>query len=129
MSKRRPGRLEGRQKTERNRRVKKRQPLCAMCLSGHCAHRDDGEQCVRAGTQVDHIVAIDNGGTEQSSNLQVLCDPCHAIKTTSDLGHKPRQTVGADGWPVEAPALTRVVVQQPDPEQPKPKKRLRFGVV
>lgn len=36
--------------------------------------------------QVDHILAIMNGGNEwEINNLQVLCPDCHKIKTKTDL--------------------------------------------
>lgn len=34
---------------------------------------------------VDHVVALINGGTESFDNLQLLCEPCHKVKTTADL--------------------------------------------
>ena len=63
--------------------------MCAMCK-------------VSAATELDHIVALANGGTNDEDNLQGLCAACHEIKTTADLGHKPRVTTGIDGWPVDA---------------------------
>lgn len=39
---------------------------------------------------VDHIVNIAQGGSDDKSNLQTLCKPCHKIKT-----QKESQSVGA----------------------------------
>lgn len=36
----------------------------------------------------DHIVAITNGGENRERNLQLLCVPCHKVKTGSDVGEK-----------------------------------------
>ena len=36
----------------------------------------------------DHIVALVNGGEHREANLQLLCVPCHAIKTKSDVAEK-----------------------------------------
>jgi len=36
----------------------------------------------------DHIVALVNGGPNRESNLQLLCVPCHAVKTKSDVRAK-----------------------------------------
>lgn len=41
------------------------------------------QQCGRIGddNQVDHIVNVAQGGTDDDSNLQTLCIPCHKAKT------------------------------------------------
>lgn len=36
----------------------------------------------------DHIIALINGGEHRESNLQLLCVPCHAIKTKADVAEK-----------------------------------------
>ena len=50
--------------------------------------RRDGHECVKCGSrakEVDHIIAIVNGGSEfDKSNLQSMCHPCHANKTGRD---------------------------------------------
>lgn len=54
--------------------------------------------------ELDHIVALANGGKDIDSNLQVLCSGpkgCHAKKTARDLGHTPPRLIGLDGFPVE----------------------------
>lgn len=35
---------------------------------------------------VDHIIALENGGTDDDRNLQVLCEWCHKPKTADDHG-------------------------------------------
>ncbi len=54
--------------------------------------RDDGRcQCckrkLRAGDdyEVDHIIALSKGGSDDDTNLQILCSGCHAIKTPGDI--------------------------------------------
>lgn len=48
----------------------------------------DGNQCVICGStlqlEVDHRVALENGGTNDAQNLATLCDDCHTIKTRMD---------------------------------------------
>lgn len=36
----------------------------------------------------DHIQALINGGEHRESNLQLLCVPCHAVKTKADVAEK-----------------------------------------
>lgn len=36
----------------------------------------------------DHIQALINGGQHRESNLQLLCVPCHAVKTKADVAEK-----------------------------------------
>lgn len=35
--------------------------------------------------EIDHIVALAKGGTDEDGNLQVLCAGCHLIKTGGDI--------------------------------------------
>lgn len=72
----------------------KEHPLCVMC---------DAKGIVTLATDLDHIIALTNGGADVPSNRQGLCHPCHEEKTAIDLGHvyTARKTIGADGWPVE----------------------------
>lgn len=59
---------------------------------------------VTLATEVDHIVALTNGGVEDphdDCNRQGLCFDCHEMKTAADLGYTPKVETGIDGWPVE----------------------------
>lgn len=40
--------------------------------------------------QIDHRVALVNGGGNRESNLQVLCEWCHKPKTVFDVGEKSK---------------------------------------
>lgn len=47
---------------------------------------------------VDHIIALENGGTDDDTNLQILCGWCHKPKTADDhalAGHGRRMAVNA----------------------------------
>lgn len=84
-----------RERGRTNQRTRERyfrlNPLCAMCkAAGRTA----------AATVLDHKVALVNGGTNDLSNRQGLCEPCHKLKTAQDLGQKAKQAFGPDGWPV-----------------------------
>ena len=38
--------------------------------------------------EYDHARSLVNGGEHRESNLQLLCTPCHAVKTRSDVAEK-----------------------------------------
>jgi 5-methylcytosine-specific restriction protein A len=43
---------------------------------------------VKVATDVDHIIPKRDGGTDDESNLQALCKPCHSRKTANEnAGH------------------------------------------
>ena len=48
---------------------------CLRCVSGRHAH-------------VDHVLPLDDGGTDDPLNLQVLCDECHGRKTREEQRRK-----------------------------------------
>lgn len=49
--------------------------------------------------QVDHIVPKAKQGTDDLSNLQSICVPCHDDKTLTDMDTRKRMA-RADGWVV-----------------------------
>ena len=69
-------------------------PLCA-----HCAI----QKRTRAAEEVDHILAIGNGGEPfEYDNLQSLCTSCHSRKTAGEHGKSGVVSAcGADGWPTD----------------------------
>lgn len=40
--------------------------------------------CYGQAAHVDHIVPLEEGGTDDDENLQVLCSSCHGAKTRSE---------------------------------------------
>lgn len=56
----------------------------------------DGHRCRTCGApanEVDHIVNVAEGGSDELENLQALCPPCHRRKTQAEsLGARHRQT-------------------------------------
>lgn len=64
--------------------------LCQMCKqAGRTAE----------GNIVDHRQPKAKGGTDDMANLWTLCKTHDYEKQQTDVGKKPRVTVGLDGWP------------------------------
>ena len=62
------------------------QPLCVMC---------EANGVVVAGDELDHILPLFKGGSNNDENLQMLCVECHKKKTADDLGFRYRQQTGS----------------------------------
>ena len=80
-------RIRGRTLQTLRKRQLSANPLCVMCQA-------KGKTTVA--TELDHIVALVNGGSNDDDNLQGLCAPCHVQKTRADLGYTPRATFDAN---------------------------------
>lgn len=83
-------RIRGRRWMEMRSILLMQQPLCLEC-------KKVGR--VSMATEVDHIVPLFKGGTDDLENLQGLCSEHHRIKTNSDLGYRPAKAFGVDGVP------------------------------
>jgi 5-methylcytosine-specific restriction enzyme A len=90
---REPGkRAKGRKAVALRRRRLNKEPLCRMC-------KERGR--VTEATEVDHIVPLSQGGTDDDSNTRNLCNDCHRQATAEQFGYRERREIGTDGWPVE----------------------------
>lgn len=68
-------RLRGWSLQQRNRRDLAEDPLCRTCAAlGR----------VTAAVEIDHIVPLHCGGSDERHNRQSLCGPCHAAKTAAE---------------------------------------------
>lgn len=75
-------RITGAHLQARRLRIWAASPHCAMCSKLVAYPR---------GFELDHIQALKaNGGkgADVDVNCQVLCHPCHAVKTAKDMGYK-----------------------------------------
>lgn len=69
-------RIRGRKLQERNAWILDHEPLCRICKA---AGR------IAAATEVDHIVALALGGTEDPDNLQPVCATCNDEKAAAEV--------------------------------------------
>jgi HNH endonuclease len=56
---------------------------------------------VTAANEVDHRTPKAKGGTDDETNLQSICTPCHRDKSAADKGCRVKPTIGLDGFPIE----------------------------
>lgn len=68
--------MTGRALQARRLRIWSRDPHCVGCRR---------VVAYPHGFQLDHVVALVNGGEDSDGNLQVLCIECHEAKTRDDL--------------------------------------------
>lgn len=89
-------RLRGRAgQRQRQRRLKRTNGLCEMCL-------DEGR--TELATVVDHVTPLALGGSDEDSNTRNLCDPHHKQVTAEQFGHatKPHlRGCDAAGRPID----------------------------
>lgn len=85
-------RQRGRKGVEIRKKYLEEHPFCVKCLE---------EKIYTPAVEVDHIVALQNGGEDIESNKQGLCEEHHKEKTFIDKGYKKRVKIGEDGFPIE----------------------------
>jgi 5-methylcytosine-specific restriction endonuclease McrA len=72
------------------------------------AFRLYGKSCVKCGenaTEIDHILEVANGGTDDLENLQPLCTACHKAKTAQFNSKRRKPMNTAFFWDAPTPRL------------------------
>lgn len=81
-------RITGSAGVAQRKRIRQRDNYtCCMC-----------KRAVRVG-EVDHKTPLEHGGTNDDSNLWLLCNPCHKVKTAKDRGYILKTAIAEDGTP------------------------------
>lgn len=70
-----PKRITGRKLQRMRQALFQRQPLCEICEQAGLA---------RLATQRDHRIPLAEGGQDDESNEQALCDECHEAKSLQE---------------------------------------------
>jgi 5-methylcytosine-specific restriction protein A len=78
----RPSRLRGRRLQELRRRVFAEQPVCAICAATRPWHLQG------MSVELDHIVPVSQGGTDERSNVRGICAEHHREKSASERWRK-----------------------------------------
>lgn len=78
-------RIRGAELQRRRAELFAREPWCRPCAQA-------GRKTVA--TIRDHIVNLQDGGTEDESNIQPICDVCHEAKTRDEARRGQRRGVG-----------------------------------
>jgi 5-methylcytosine-specific restriction endonuclease McrA len=87
----RHSRIQGRAGIEQRKRIRLRDGYkCRHCST-----------VIRVG-EVDHIKPLEHGGSNDDSNLQLLCYPCHNLKTALDRGYVLKSGSTEDGLPTSS---------------------------
>lgn len=89
-------RITGRALQKRRLSVWTKDPTCALC--GRLTDYPSG-------FELDHRIPLFKDGEDTEANCQVLCNGvngCHEKKTAADLGYRHKQTIGLDGYPINA---------------------------
>ncbi len=86
--------------------VRERVALRANRICKHCDRQTDD----KLRPAIDHIISIGNGGPHRESNMQLLCVPCHAIKTKADMAQMTRnRRVSAKHMGIHSPRRQRIL--------------------
>lgn len=85
-------RVRGRAAQRNRERILRRDSgLCQACLR---------RQRITIGHEVDHIIGLEQGGSDDDSNKELLCHECHTDKTARDNGKRSKTRFGPDGLPI-----------------------------
>lgn len=63
-----------------------------------------GPGCAGKATEVDHILPVSEGGTDDLANLRAVCAPCHRVKSLAEA-RRARERVGRRRPPPARPQV------------------------
>jgi 5-methylcytosine-specific restriction protein A len=84
-------RMRGRRWVALRSTLLRKEPLCRFC-------RFQGRTSVAV--EIDHVIPLEQGGSDAYDNLQPLCASCHLEKTARDRGYKAKGST-RDGLPLD----------------------------
>jgi 5-methylcytosine-specific restriction protein A len=87
-----PKRQAGRPWQRLRRAILQASPLCVNC---------EAKGRVAAAVEIDHVIPLAHGGTDDLANLRALCRDCHLDETRRQFGRRHKPRIGNDGWPID----------------------------
>ena len=70
-----PARMRGRKLQRAREQLFDRSPLCVLCQA---------QGRIRMATIRDHVIPLEEGGRDDDTNVQAICEPCHDTKTKAE---------------------------------------------
>ena len=83
-----PKRTTGRKLQAMREQLFRANPLCVSC---------EAQGRVTSATQRDHITPLSEGGADDDSNVQALCDACHDVKSKAEAARGSRRYIKGRG--------------------------------
>lgn len=94
-----------------------------------------GQPFDEAGYEIDHILSLEDGGTNDKSNLQALCLMCHRVKSNRASVGKPKKQVEKKKepkkkeWSVKDTEIGYLYGSDSESEEEKPAKNYKEVMV
>jgi 5-methylcytosine-specific restriction endonuclease McrA len=83
-----PKRTTGRKLQAMRAQLFRANPLCVAC---------EAQGRVTPATQRDHVIPLSEGGADDDSNTQALCEACHEVKSKAEAARGVRRWAEREG--------------------------------